>query len=149
MTPVLGIDPGGRATGYCLLDGDTLLSAGVVTRDGEDWARYYAELTDLVPATLPPLVVAIEGLSKPCPHLGLTNVSGLISTARVLGVVEAHAHVHGHHVVIIPPGRNGSAPLATYPPALVGPRDNGGGILRHARSAYDVARAALVLELAS
>lgn len=89
-----------------------------------------------------PALVAVEDLNEPTPHLGLTNVGGLIGAAMVLGaVVFAYPAA-----VIVPPGGHGAAPLATYPSRLVGPRElKGTGKLRHLRSAWDVSGAAPVV----
>ena len=82
-------------------------------------------------------IVAVEDLVEPNPHLGLSNVKGLMDTAQVLGALRAH-----FDVVLVAPGGNGSAPLQTYPAELVGDNEpKGTGKLRHARSAWDVAGA--------
>jgi hypothetical protein len=82
--------------------------------------------------------LAVEDVVAPNPHMGLTNVSALIETARLVGYLQAL-----YPVVLVPPGGHGKAPLQTYPEALVGPRETAGtGRRRHLRSAWDVAGAA-------
>lgn len=153
--PVVGVDPGGRSTGVVTRHADRLLYAATVTRDGT-LADYLTEVTCTVTkavacavtdqaGTTDPIVtpiVAVEDLNEPTPHLGLTNVRGLIGAAEVLGAV-LHAYPTA---VLVPPGRHGSAPLDTYPPALVGARERQGtGKARHVRSSWDVAGLGLTL----
>lgn len=83
-------------------------------------------------------LVAIEDIVHPSPHLGLANMEGLLHTAQVLGALRSTFPA----AVLVRPGGHGSAPLASYPPELVGDREpKGTGKLRHARSAWDVAGA--------
>lgn len=145
--PIVGIDPGGTNTGIVARLGDRVLYAATVTRDN-DMAGYIAELGDTIDKAINALtcaqhddpllapIVAVEGLNEPTPHLGLTNVRGLLGAAQVLGaILQRHPAA-----IVVPPGRHGSAPLTTYPPTLIGPRERRGtGNARHARSAYDIA----------
>lgn len=172
---VLGIDPGGSATGLCLRNGEgELLAHSVLTRRRNspitDHIRLILEaVDDLVepdtayvyrmsqaepvarlpligrPNTEDPdvnrgtLVIAAEDIVDPNPHLGITALRGLLDTALVLGGILGR----WPDTVLVRPGRHGSQPLPAYPPQLAGPRESiGTGILRHARSAYDIAGAA-------
>lgn len=140
---VIAVDPGGRNTGIVARNGDNLLAARVLVRKGEDslpTADYLHEVNSEVSDQLIDLedtfeiVIAIEGLKHPNPHLGLANVMGLIGTAMVFGAVlqefpEAH---------VVPPGKNGKLPDRAYPEEIrKGVRI--GGPSEHARSAWDVA----------
>ena len=163
--PVLGIDPGGRWTGLCIRLGSAATAHQVITRAGdEDVVRgigvgpvYIADVMAAIAALEiqvataypagPPLI-AVEGVTRPNPHLNrangraLTDPTGILGTAMILGAVLATYP----NAVIVPPGHNGERPLSTYPTVLVAARELahganrvGGGILRHARSAFDVA----------
>mgnify|MGYP007071578864 CR=1 FL=1 len=147
---IVGVDPGGATTGIVKRDGTKLLAATLVTNDG-DFDAYLAD----VEAALEPLTVvghlAVEDLTHPNPHLGLANVTGLLGTAQVLGLVRhlAAGWVEAGDLegwVLVPPAGHGSAPLRSYPAPLVGERETKGtGRLRHARSAWDIAGAGAVM----
>lgn len=155
MTGVVGVDPGGRTTGVVAIDEDDKVTfAELVERDGE-WHDYRSEVIGaLIDAArghircgCDEMVVAIEDVVDPNPHMGLTNIRGLLDTARILEAVCMHV---GPSVVVVPPGGHGSGPLAAYPPELVGPREKAGtGKRRHVRSAYDVALAGRVVRTAN
>ena len=146
MTPaIIGVDPGGVETGIVLRRGDELLwHATIVERDPQAHvnaitrALHHGFLTVGLDVT-----VAVEDVTEPNPHMGLTNVKGLIGTARILGAVMGFYPC----TILVPPGRNGSGPLSAYPLALRPTRGSGRGRdgLRHVRSAWDVAGAAAVL----
>lgn len=144
----VGVDPGGKWTGVITRHRSRLLYAATVTNQG-DWMPTNAYLDEVratvsaavvaaSPTTKGPgqrITVAIEGLNEPSPHLGIINVRGLIGAAAVYGTVLSTFD----GVVIVPPGGNGSAPLGTYPSALVGSNERvGTGKMRHCRSAWDV-----------
>lgn len=143
---VLGVDPGGKTTGMAQRCGPRLAWWALVERrDGESDACYLTRVAGAVHQRHleSPVVVAVEGLNHPSPHLGLANVSGLLATAEVLGALKMAAVMHGWRLVEVPPGGHGSAPLAGYPRELVRARERTGtGRLRHARSAWDIAGAA-------
>lgn len=93
------------------------------------------------------VLVGIEALRPPSPHrrgdgeMRNLNPTGLMGTGLVFG----HLCTVFPDAVEVPPGGMGSAMLAGYPGCLVGPREkraDSKGILRHARSAYDIAGAA-------
>lgn len=145
--PVVGVDPGHSETGIVLRLGDELLEHSTVIRDDEPDGRYVDRVNAVV-NTRSELhkncLVAVEGVRAPNPHVGrVTNVTGLLGTAIVLGGVLAW----WPDALVIPPGGNGSGPLAAYPEALRPTRGRGAGKdnLRHERSAWDVAGAALTL----
>lgn len=150
---VVGVDPGGATTGIVVRDGATPVRAELVSNsDGQMSDGYLAEvIAALDDAITGRMLCAVEGLVEPNPHVRLANVRGLLDTAQVLGAVRhqaalwlAEGRLSG--VVVVPPGGHGSAPLACYPAALVGDRERQGtGRLRHARSAYDVAGAGVML----
>ncbi len=157
---VLGIDPGGKWTGLVVRDGDTLLAAGTVQRDAHDTAR---DLAGAGPAYLDEVLtvarryataadlVAIEGVHKPNPHVrgGRTRASNVIDPGPIIAtaVLVGHLRAAFPDATIVPPGRNGSGLLLTYPPALVSDPERRHGLhrtgdqgkLRHVRSAWDVA----------
>lgn len=147
MTPVLGIDPGGKWTGIVLRDGPrlaNLVGGALVTREPEwpidRWVRVVCEAVERVADWRPQApLVCIEGLNDPTPHLGLAAVRGLIDTAHVRGALLARWAA----AVDVPPGKHGSGPLAAYPEALRPQRGKGRGQdrLRHVRAAWDVAGA--------
>jgi len=67
----------------------------------------------------------------------------------VLGAVlnEVPLHDAVERLVVVPPGRNGSGPMAAYPAKLRPKAGKGRGRdnLRHERSAWDVAGAARMI----
>lgn len=156
---ILGIDPGGRHTGAVICRGDVLLAHDVIVGDGrvdpkdpinsdyllEVQSRLFALIhSDEVGGVID--AVAIEQLKSPSPHLGLTQVAGALACAANIGAVFTWvATLYGAPmpVVLIDTGHHGQSDVRHYPHQLVGPRETKGeGILRHARSAYDVALAA-------
>lgn len=154
MDVVLGVDPGCRATGIVLRVGDGVSAFTVLERDD------IAELPgpEYVAAVITHLrngwamagrpVVAVEGVSVPKGFARgrkhTISLSGVIGCGIVLGaVLGAFADV-----VVVPAGGNGSGPKAAYPDELWGVREGpaGTGRLRHCRSAFDVAGAAVKLQ---
>lgn len=157
---VLGIDPGGQFTGVVMRDGRNLLDHAVLRRQKNSIEDYLERVLGEIGSIHArhslqgkPVTVAVEGLNPPIPHLGLTNVQGLIDTARILGAIQAT----WPHAVLVEPGGHGSTPdlpkgrildawmAQHFPAALLGAREIGGsytGILKHARSSWDVSLAA-------
>lgn len=98
--------------------------------------------------------VAIEDVVEPNPHLGLSNVGAILRTSEVLGFVRCKFP----YAVLVRPNRHGSQLLMSYPEELVTKREmdfakRSGTLgrpapqnsdLRHARSAFDIARAGSV-----
>lgn len=157
---VLGVDPGGRHTGAVVRHGQQLLAHTVleVAADREPLTRSHVlavarQCSDLLWGVMeagswPSVLVAVEGLVDPNPHLGVINLRHLLGTATVLGGLLAWSWPMATRVVTVRPGNNGSGLLAAYPPALVtdGERRKGlarkagdSALIRHARSAWDVA----------
>jgi hypothetical protein len=153
----VGIDPGAKETGVILRDGTALLLAEVVTnwyyRQGDPSTVTADYLNDVMAmavkaANLMGLAeVAVEGVKKPCPHLGLTDPSAIIGAGIVLGAILLEFPA----AVVVPPGGNGSGLLASYPDGLVTDAERRGGLnrkagqsatIRHCRSAWDVSIAA-------
>jgi hypothetical protein len=167
---ILGIDPGGVDTGLVVRRGDTVLEQLVVHRAkdetgprgvgvGPDYlARAEHDVRKLIELHDVDLV-GLEGVVRPNPHVKrkgrnvVTDPAPIIATAIVLGHLTAVAGSLGVAAVWVPPGKNGSLPLYAYPAELVSDaerrhglnRVGDGGILRHARSAFDVAGTALVM----
>jgi hypothetical protein len=99
-------------------------------------------------------VIAIEDVIAPNPHRNrpngksIINVDGLLDTAAVFG---AFAETPAGTITAVRPDGHGHQPYATYPDELITPaerRTKGwrlrtagqSSTIRHARSAYDVAR---------
>ena len=158
MRTVLGIDPGARATGLCVLSGDQIVAHQTVTSEGEIFPaerRYVLAVLEAGAALLQIHdidLLAVETITRPSWHMkgrAAVDPTALLATAEVLGAVLGV--VWPVNVTQIRPNKNGSQPLGTYPGELVSPGERrkagwenriGGGQLRHARSAYDVARLA-------
>jgi len=155
---VLGIDPGARATGLCVLSGDQIVAHQTITSEGELFPaeRRYVLAVLEAGATLLQIhdvdLVAVETITRPSWHMkgrAAVDPTALLATAEVLGAVLGVDWPV--NVTQIRPNKNGSQPLGTYPGVLVSSGERrtagweariGGGQLRHARSAYDVARLA-------
>lgn len=160
MTITIGVDPGARTTAVVAVDTATHepLALVLVRNTGDllplpaDYLRAVTTDVARMAADHDAELVRVEGVNRPNWHIGgkakgaATDPTGLLGAAQVLGAVVATAHIP---VEIIPPGRNGSAPMGAYPAALVSTGERrtpgwetrtGTGQLRHARSAYDVAR---------
>ena len=153
----VGIDPGARDTGIVLRFGPLCPRHTVIHNPawtGEPstvGAAYVAEVLaavdEFIAASTVPVKVAVEGVSKPCPHLGITDPSAILGAAIVLGAVVGR----WADAVVVPPGGNGSNLLRLYPAELVTPGERARGVnrpagdsnlIRHCRSAWDVALAA-------
>ncbi len=160
MRTVLGIDPGARATGLCVLSGDQIVAHRTITSEGEIFPaeRRYVLAVLEAGATLRQIhdvdLVAVETITRPSWHMkgrAAVDPTALLATAEVLGAVLG---VTGPSTSPksdpTKTGHNHSAPTRE----LVSPAERrkagwenriGGGQLRHARSAYDVARLATKL----
>lgn len=148
--PVIGVDPGGRYVGIVRLNrDDAIAEAKVLTRGGDDelpglgYVKWVLDevrmqlraagtvmdgLTEIRPT------IALEGLNPPTPHMGMTNVAGIIGVGIVFGAVLGQ----WPQAVIVPPGGNGKGPDLAYP-QMIRKYARLGGPSEHARSAYDVA----------
>lgn len=155
---VVGIDPGCRETGLVARQGRHLVGAWLIARDDGSalpTASYCAEVLDGVQVAIARVsrygsdvwapFLAVEGLvvprgRNPQGEAMVMDVTGLLGTAVVLGAILA---VHPD-IRVIQPGSHGSLPRGAYPAALFGPREQKGhGKLRHCRSAWDIAEAAI------
>lgn len=154
---IIGVDPGGAATGIVMRRGQHLDQRRTVERPGglprgaalvDDYylAAIAAELLDLYEADHVD-GLAVEGLNTPSPHLGMTNPGSIIAAGIVLGYVISWCVGRLDYVVVAPAG-NGASPFPqAYPAELL---DRGGrvapkGQRRHERSAWDVAGAGALL----
>lgn len=165
---VIGIDPGGRYTGLVARRDNVLVEWEVIDRlsprvhPPSDSARVdgIRAVCSLISSWefdhffAGPACVAIEDLVDPTPQMGMMSVRGLLGTAEVIGAVLSR----WPKAVMVPPGGHGAVPdgltgplldaymAEQYPAGLIGTRERGAyqGRLRHCRSAWDVAGAALV-----
>lgn len=155
---VAGVDPGAKWVAYVVADlaasASMVLEFDVWERDrGEDVYAFARRVGDLIGASVAewadgqpdPLLVGLEGMNSPTPHLGMTQVRHIVETFYVLGYLEAAVGWAGGYTVIVPPGRHGTGLLAAYPDFLVGARETTGtgkSKWQHLRAAWDVAHAA-------
>lgn len=161
---VTGVDPGARWTGIVIRSGRELLAHEVVTRPKEDSIsdlgagldRWREQVMVAVHSALvtarehgDEIALAVEGIVAPNPHVrrrdgsSLTDPTAILATAVVFGALLQE---YSGRVIIVPPGKNGSMVMDSYPLEIRGsgralkgpPMDKN----RHARSAWDVAGAA-------
>lgn len=146
---ILGIDPGTKTTGFCLITNAGETKAwGLSHREKEESIYDYAEALIARAKSLTfgrNCVMAIEDMRPPVPQLGMISVKPHIETGKLIGALWIG--LDGYERVIVQPKRHGShTPLwLHYPDELIGDRenpDNGKGKLRHCRSAFDIAKAA-------
>lgn len=158
MTPslIIGVDPGGRESGIVARCAGALTFHRLHVRTSA-WdlptAADLREVTDAVREVRAhawdriggqvDTAFAVEGLNHPNPHVGIANVLGTLGTAMVLGAVLTC----WPDAIVVPPGQHGAGPLLAYPEVLRPTRGRGRGHdrLRHCRSAYNVAGAAVQL----
>lgn len=153
---ILGVDPGGAATGLVVRCGATLVSHTTVRRDPDRAIGAYLE--EVLAAVENMSVgdrfelIAVEAVVAPG---GFANgrrspisLPGLIGTAIVAGGVAALGWSCPMRMVWVPPGHNGQGALVAYPAELCPTRGQGKGAdgLRHERSAWDVAGVAALTE---
>ena len=155
----LGVDPGGVHSGLLTLIDDDLVDVFVLDLEPDELpveymqrvvARARAMFSRLERRpTEGGIAVALEGVVPITPHVKTKpiNPTYLMHTALTLGGLAATFP----DAVIVRPGGHGSQPMGTYPLELVSDGERrrkgwqlraGTGSLRHARSAYDVVRAA-------
>ena len=153
----IGVDPGARDTGLIIIRDDGTVTGATVHNDGALLpvpTRYLRDVVDTIRElsdTDTPRVF-VESVTRPSWHVAknasrgaASNPESLLGTCMVLGaVLDAFPQA-----TLVPPGKNGSRPLGTYPAALVSDGERrkpgwemrvGTGKLRHQRSAWDVAR---------
>lgn len=157
----VGIDPGARDTGVISINPEGTSTRGFTVHNEGDLLpvphSYLVAVIETVREAIEyaggeSAIVKVESITRPNWHVAkdrkfgsAANPAPLLGTAQVLGAVMA---VYPDSV-LVPPGKNGSSVLAAYPDFLIGPREKskqgwqsrvGSGILRHQRSAWDVAR---------
>lgn len=144
---VLGVDPGGAATGVVLIDGDRVAAPTRLLERArgqllDEWVHDCAQAVLGVCSAYRPQLVAVEAVNQPTGHMGMTSLRGLLDCAAVVGGVAAVCGDYRIRLLLVAPGGHGSKPLAAYPRELVGVRERAGaGKRRHLRSAFDVALA--------
>lgn len=164
---IVGIDPGGRETGVVVRSRTGVHFVEVVLRNGpEDVPPDGDYINEVVDVVVQAVAIAEQGGDGMTVWIGVERVqaptgyargarsgertpinpAALIGTSMVLGGILA---VYPH-ALLVDVGGNGSAPLRSYPRELIGgahndrwkhPEPKGTGVLRHARSAWDVAGA--------
>lgn len=153
---ILGIDPGGRTTGLAVQGHNaiahaTVVNPGVVLPPPREYLQAVIKAALALADDQNVDLIAVESVRRPNWHAGgaAANPTGLLGTMGVYGA--ALAYDWPVPVVAVPPLRNGSKPLGSYPEHLVSDGERrksgwqlrvGSGQLRHARSAWDVALAA-------
>lgn len=154
MSIILGIDPGGAATGMVLREHAGVHAYAVIERKKLpelDYLRSVAEA--IVPLTGHIDHVAIEGLVAPSPYINgkkqLIRPEHVMNVSVTYGwILSVLVNVLDLEPIIVPPNGHGSRHEALgldvrrlYPAELIGSREGpaGTGILRHARSAWDIA----------
>lgn len=160
---VIGIDPGGRWTGLVVRQGSRLVDFDVLEsthapRELPTMAYVYDVIAwvanrsaEVLAALGVPAQIAAEGMKVPEFRRGApTGERNRVRPEAVMGLVMVYTGVRVAFPdsVEVAPGGHGEGPLSAYPAELVGRERKGTGILRHARSAWDVAGAArLVLAI--
>jgi hypothetical protein len=151
----IGVDPGGRFAGIVAIHRDDTLERALVLdrrrlelKALEEWVWHVELVVVDLADELNVATIGIEGVKAPSPHArrrdgnALTNVTGIVDTAAVYGgVITRFRNV----AVTIPPGGHGSHPQAAYPEGIRKGTRGLGGPPEHARSAFDVARAARLI----
>jgi hypothetical protein len=144
---VVGIDPGGKHSGIVLRDRDQLLGCSTIhwgTNGRHDYHEAIVDKISLYAAQAD--LVAVEDIVAPTGFSRgrdghIIQPGGLLETAVVVGIVLGR----WPQTIVVAPHGNGSGPPAGYPEKLRPTRGQGKGFdaLRHVRSAWDVAGAAL------
>jgi hypothetical protein len=143
---ILGIDPGGTASGLVVRDRRTLIAHTTIFGDLLD-PHYPGMVVARIELACEGCVIAMEDTSSPQWYSDgkakPINLDGLRATERVAGAVLGRFS----GVILVPPGGNGQGPLEAYPEELRPTRGHGKGHdrLRHERSAWSVAGAAVML----
>lgn len=142
---IIGIDPGCNETGIICRRQNDLKGGWLVVRKDVPEPIYILECLDSIHALIlrwgskpeSQMLVAIEDIEPPNPHLGQIELSGIIGTAKVFGAVLGAFP----QAVVVDPAGLGSLPFAAYPVPLRPTRGQGKGHdeNRHLRSAWDIA----------
>ena len=153
MSVVVGIDPGGRYTGIVARYTSTVIEWRSIDL-GADWAsipnhhganQIQAALLDLTHNLTGPILIGIEDVNPPTPHMGIVSLAGLVKTAWYAGALYKLAAALDLDAVMVPPGGNGANPPHTYPAALRKRRPDwtlGNKKAAHLYSAWDVSHTA-------
>lgn len=156
MLVMIGVDPGGRDVGMVVRTGDEVIDFVVrqsLAPPNEPppkefgWAvcDWVAEARDHALEAGHRVLIAVEGLVVPTGYRkgaasgerSRVRPGAMMGVSMVFGAVTATFR----DALVVQPGDHGQHNLRTYPKELVGPRvtTGTGDILRHARSAWDVA----------
>jgi hypothetical protein len=160
---VLGVDPGAKATGVVVRYGNELAYGTTALRDkGEPVEEYAAGVVKLAAGITERFadtlvgrpLVAIEAVLAPNVwnngDRAVLHPQSVMDTCTVAGHIAGWATAERIEVEWVRPGHNGQGFMGAYPVALRPTRGKGAGKdrLRHLRSAWDVAGAALLKVLA-
>ena len=155
---VLGVDPGAQATGIVVRTGDELAYGTTAVRDkGETVELYAAGVVHLVAGIKERFIelldgrplVAIEAVLAPSVWNNGERVvlhpQFVMDTCTVAGHIAGWATAQRLEVEWVRPGHNGQGFIGSYPAAAAPDPRQGAGKdrLRHLRSAWDVAGAAM------
>jgi hypothetical protein len=149
----IGVDPGARYTGV-VGHHEGVATWTVIDREHHG-QRYLEAIEQAIHDAWNDLAsfspgVAIEDVNAPSPHMGLARPADLIALGRVIGYLQRAFPA----ALLIPPNKHGSRPWGTYPRELLTAREwtnaqakplaiaGQSSLMRHVRSAYDVAQAA-------
>ena len=152
MSIVIGIDPGARFVGVCVVDtseeNKVLLSSTYVRPDDMPQVAWAVHAVEQVKADIltkfPGAKIGIEDVTSPQAYkngkLQLLNPSNTIKLAIVVGAFAREIP----YAVMVRPGKNGSQEV--YPEVLTGVRpktlpgvNQKAGTRNHERSAFDIA----------
>ncbi len=150
---VVAVDPGPRWTGLIVRRGDDYLAHELLRRRSKGRIPEPAYGAFVI-ARIEVLLVAARDHDGREPLLiveAANGPTGFKDGSRAplnpidvfaLGLVIGAVLAHFPDAQVVPPGGHGSGLLVCYPPELRGPREHGPvgtGVLRHCRSAWDVA----------
>jgi hypothetical protein len=150
----VGIDPGSRYTACVIRDGDVVLHATTLVREGDQEPVPYAriicaillEIVNDYKKKYPDLVIGVEGVTDPRGHVNgkasPLNPKDIVRT----GVTAGALAMTFPDALIIKPSHNGSQDLSQYPDSIKGRRQKdlpgifvGAKTRKHEQSAYDIA----------
>lgn len=155
---VIGIDPGSRYSAIIVRDGDIVLYASTIVRDGNQepiaYARHVVTCVKEVVKEFPDAIIGVESVTDPKGfkhgQRAALNPKDIVRTGVVAGAVAGVFE----NAFIVPPKNNGSKHLSHYPALLQGRHPKslpgssvGAGTRRHEQSAFDVAEKALLQKM--
>ena len=148
MTRILGVDPGARFVGLCVVErpgGDVVWHREVDRHALDanrlcDWAQLAGACVMAAATSERVDAIGIEDYNPPSPHVGRIDPRPVAAAAYVTGWLIAIGDrvIRPDATIVIPPGGHASAPASSYPPPL---RRAG----NHCRAAYDIAGVAWAL----